>query len=294
MKINSLLYLAVLLSTTSAVWAHSSAHAHRSNERATEQAEVNEALELQETSIPVESAGAADRWWGVNVTTGWQSRHVHYGVDESGPDGAYVNEMGVELGDLSFNVWNGLGTGNNLVEWDFTVAYNIELGPVFIVPGYNLRYVPSYAVKEEEHGDEHAAEGEEESHESHVHNTYGNELFIVIGTTAIPYVTPSANLIWDLNNNPGGFMELRLDGKVPVYKDILSVQPYALLGLNFGYNTSDYYGWNNFQFGAQATVALNDYVSVFAGVNYSVALEAMQQIEQENVVWANVGLSFAY
>ena len=46
--------------------------------------------------------------------------------------------------------------------------------------------------------------------------------------------------------------------------------------------------------GAQATVALNDYVSVFAGVNYSVALEALQQIDQENVVWANVGLSFAY
>jgi hypothetical protein len=29
-------------------------------------------------------------------------------------------------------------------------------------------------------------------------------------------------------------------------------------------------------------------------VNYSVALEALQQIDQENVVWANVGLSFAY
>jgi hypothetical protein len=29
-------------------------------------------------------------------------------------------------------------------------------------------------------------------------------------------------------------------------------------------------------------------------VNYSVALEALQQIDQDNVVWANVGLSFAY
>jgi hypothetical protein len=35
-------------------------------------------------------------------------------------------------------------------------------------------------------------------------------------------------------------------------------------------------------------------MSVFAGVNYSVALEAVQQINQDNVVWANVGLSFAY
>lgn len=279
--------------------AHGPAHAQRPSERATERAAVNEALDLQETAIPVEGADAASRWWGVNVTTGWESRHVHYGVDESGPTGAYVNEVGVQLGDLSLSVWNGIGTGNTLLEWDFTVAYNIEIGPVFIVPGYNLRYVPSYAVNEEAHGEEeHAAEeghGEEEhTEESHAHNTVGNELFIVLGTTAIPYVVPSVNFIWDLNTNPGGFMELRLDGDVPVYEDIVSIQPYALLGLNFGYNTTDYYGWNNFQFGGQATVALSDYVSVFAGVNYSVALEAVQQLNQDNVVWANVGLSFAY
>jgi hypothetical protein len=215
-------------------------------------------------------------------------------VDESGPDGAYVNEVGVQLGDLMISAWNGLGTGNSLTEWDFTVAYNIDLGPVFIVPGYNLRYVPSYAKSGDSHAEEEE-EGEEhgEEHE-HSHQTYGNEIFISIGTTLIPYVIPSANLIWDLNENPGGFMELRLDGDVPVYEDLVSLQPYALLGLNFGYNTAEYYGWNNFQFGLQATVALNDYVSVFAGVNYSVSLEAMQQIDQDNIVWANVGLSFAY
>lgn len=304
MKINSLLVLLGLFSTTSSLLSHGPAHAHRGSERATERAAVNETVGLQETAIPVEGADSAGRWWGVNVTTGWESRHVHYGVDESGPDGAYVNEIGVQLGDFSVSVWNGLGTGNSLVEWDFTVAYNIDLGPVFIVPGYNLRYVPRYAADsgdhghedhaEEEHGEEEHAEEGEDDHGGHVHNTYGNELFISVGTTLIPYVVPSANLIWDLNENPGGFMELRLDGDVPVYEDIVSLQPYALLGLNFGYNNADYSGWNNFQFGAQATVALNDYVSVFAGVNYSVALEALQQIDQENVVWANVGLSFAY
>ena len=302
MKINSLLVLALLLSTLSATWAHGPAHVHRGSERAA----VDETLALQETAIPIRGADTADRWWGVNVNTGWESRHVHYGVDESGPTGAYVNEIGLLLGDFSFNVWNGLGTGNTLLEWDFTVAYNIEVGPIFIVPGYNLRYVPSYAMggedhgheehagEEEEHGEEHEEEGGDDNHAGHTHNTIGNELFISIGTTAIPYVIPSANFIWDLNNNPGGFMELRLDGDVPVYKDIVSLQPYALLGLNFGYNNADYSGWNNFQFGAQATVALNDYISVFAGVNYSVALEALQQINQDNVVWANVGLSFAY
>ncbi|MBJ7326550.1 MAG: hypothetical protein JHC52_04300 [Chthoniobacterales bacterium] len=47
--------------------------------------------------------------------------------------------------------------------------------------------------------------------------------------------------------------------------DVVSLQPYALLGL-----------------------------TAFAGINYSVALEALQTIGQENVVWVNVGLTFAY
>jgi hypothetical protein len=220
-------------------------------------------------------------------------------VDESGPSGAYVNEVGVRIGDFLVNVWNGFGLGNDLVEWDFTAAYNVELGPVFLVPGYNLRYVPRYAKDshgEEEHGhEEHGHEEEEhDEHSEHVHNTIGNELFLVLGTTAIPYVTPSTVFIWDLNNTPGAFLEFRLDGEVPVYKDIVSLQPYALLGLNFGYNTTEVYGLNNFQFGLQGTVAINDYVSAFAGVNYSVALEALEAIEQDDVFWVNVGLSFAY
>ncbi len=294
MKINSLLVLLALAATTSVLFAHGPGHVHSSRERASADAAITEAVDVQETGIPVRAADS-DRIWGVNVTTGWESRHVHYGVDESGSSGAYVNEIGVRLGDFSVNVWNGFGLGNDLVEWDFTAAYNVELGPVFVVPGYNLRYVPRYA--KDSHGEEedgHEEEGHGEEHSEHVHNTYGNELFIALGTTAIPYVTPSAVFIWDLNNNPGGFLEFRLDGEVPVYEDIVSLQPYALLGLNFGYNTTEVYGLNNFQFGLQGTVAINDYVSAFAGVNYSVALEALEAIDQDDVFWVNVGLSFAY
>lgn len=254
---------------------------------------MTEAVDVQETGIPV---GAADseRAWGASLTTGWESRHVHYGVDESGPSGAYVNEIGFNVGDFSVNIWNGFGLGNELVEWDFTAAYNFEVGPVFLAPGYNLRYIPGYGEQAEEGDGEHGEEEHGEAHAEHAHKTYGNELFVVLGTTAIPYVTPSAVFIWDLNNNPGGFLEFRLDGEVPVYKEIVSLQPYALLGLNFGYNTSEVYGLNNFQFGLQGTVAITRYVSAFAGINYSVALEALDAIDQDDVVWVNVGLSFAY
>ncbi|MBJ7258748.1 MAG: hypothetical protein JHD33_04340 [Chthoniobacterales bacterium] len=269
------------------VSAHGPGGVQRSEERAT----ITEAVNVQETGIPV-TGGKKDRIWGVSATTGWESRHVHYGVDESGSSGAYVNEAGVQIGGFSVNVWNGFGLGNDLIEWDFTAAYNFEAGPIFLTPGYNLRYVPRHAKEEGE--DEHSEEEHGEEHAEHAHNMYGNELFFAAGTTAIPYVTPSAVFIWDLNNLPGAFLEFRLDGDVPVYKEIVSLQPYALLGLNFGYNTTDAYGLNNLQFGLQGTVAINKYVSAFAGINYSVALEALDAIDQDNVVWVNVGLSFAY
>ena len=89
-------------------------------------------------------------------------------------------------------------------------------------------------------------------------------------------------------------MELRLDGDVPLGRLPVSLQPYALMGLNFGYNTKDYYGWNNFQFGVQADWQINRVVSAFAGVNYSVAMTALREIDQGNVVWANVGVRFEY
>ncbi|MEY3480044.1 MAG: hypothetical protein RIQ71_819 [Verrucomicrobiota bacterium] len=275
--------------------AHGPGSAHRSEENSA----INEAVDIQQTGIPVTETGS-DRDWGASLATGWESRHVHYGVDESGPSGAYVNEIGVRIGDFSANIWNGFGLGNQLVEWDFTAGYNFEVGPFFITPGYNLRYVPGYADNDrgesghEEHGLESDARHAGDAGHNHAHNTYGNELFIVVGTTAIPYVTPSTVFIWDLDNNPGGFMEFRLDGEVPVYKDIVSFQPYALLGLNLGYNTSEVYSLNNFQTGLQATCRLCAWASIYAGINYSVALEALDEIGQGNVAWVNVGLRLAY
>ena len=247
--------------------------------------------------------------WGASLTTGWESRHVHYGVDETGTYGAYTTEVALSVGNFLFSAWSGFGTGNGFQEWDFTAAYNLELGPVFLIPGYNFRYSPGLVAHSdhddhEGHDDHHEEEPGHDDHDDqeghdhgdhsgHSHQTYGNELFLVLGTTAIPYVTPNVAFIWDLNNTPGAFLEFRLDGEIPLVKN-LWLEPYALLGLNFGYNTREYYGWNNFQFGLQANWQINRVITVFAGVNYNVAMTALQTIDQGNVVWANVGVTFAY
>jgi hypothetical protein len=75
---------------------------------------------------------------------------------------------------------------------------------------------------------------------------------------------------------------------------VLVLEPYALLGINLGYNTRSYYGWNNFQFGVEAEWSVIEVIAVFGGVNYSIAMEALNDIGQGNVVWANAGLHFSF
>jgi hypothetical protein len=243
------------------------------------------------------------RGWGAMLATGWESRHVHYGVNETGDGGAYTTELGVWFGDWSLGVWNGFGTSTEFQKWDFTLAYNLELGPVFIVPGYNYRYFPSAAEDShggghDEHHDEHHSEEEEHEeeslHASHSHSAHGHEVFVLAGLDVVPYVTPSALFVWDLSNTPGAFLEFRLDGEVPVVGEYVVLRPYASLGVNLGYNTTSYYGWNNFQYGLELEWRLNETISVTGGVNQSVAMRALQDIDQGNAVWAGGGLVFRW
>jgi hypothetical protein len=249
------------------------------------------------------------RWWGVSLSTGWTSREMHYGIDETGNYGAYTTNLSLRIQNLTLSVWSGFGTGNDYQEWDFTAAYSLELGSLFLTPGYNFRYQPGIVEhdhggpghedhahhKEDahQHGSEHHNRGGH-SHKGHLHNIYGHELFFLLGTTAVPYVIPSMLFVWDLANTPGAYMEFRLDGNVRLHRDVLSLQPYLLLGLNLGYNTRAYYGWNHFQFGLKVTWKVNRIVSVFGGVSYSVAMTALKEIDQGNEVWASAGVTLSY
>jgi hypothetical protein len=250
-----------------------------------------------------------DHWWGASLSTGWTSREMHYGVDETGNYGAYTTELAFNVQNLTLSVWSGFGTGNDYQEWDFAVAYTFKVGTVFFTPGYNFRYQPGIVDDEhsesadEGHGHHeeqgHAEQGEGQEHHAHghagaghSHHRYGNELFFLLGTTAIPYVTPSMLFVCDLNNTPGSYMEVRLDGAIPIRRDIFQLQPYALLGLNLGYNTRAYYGWNNFQFGLKATWKINHVLSIYGAINYSVAMTALKEIDQGNEVWASAGVTF--
>ncbi len=270
--------------------------------------------EQDERTLASASSAAAsrdkrkERSWTAMLSTGWTSCEVQYGIDQTGDHGAYTTELALRLHNLTLGGWSGFGTGNHYQEWDFTVSYTFEFGSVFITPGYNFSYQRS-VVEDQASGSEnethahsagrnHRKAQHQEEHDPAearpLSDAYGNEIFLFLEISAVPYVTPGMLFVSDVVNAPGSYLEVRLDGEIRVYKEVLELQPYALLGINLGYNTTDYYGWNNLQFGLLATWTINRFISIFAGINYSVALTALNRIQQGNEVWTSGGVIFSY
>lgn len=239
--------------------------------------------------------------WGASLETGWTSRELHYGVNETGNSGAWTTEFLLTLDRLTLGVWSGFGIGNDFQEWDFSASWTFETDTIFFIPGYTFRFLPGITEdgSEHSHDDEgHDAHDEHDApqsgHAAHLHQTSSHELFFTLGTKALPFITPSMNFVWDLSNTPGVYLDFRLDGDIPLLRDTLSLHPYVLVSLNLGYNTRSYYGWNHAQFGIEASWKLTRNISLTGGIEYSVALPALQTIGQNNVVWAKTGVRLEF
>jgi hypothetical protein len=302
------LLLTISLLRIDSVWSHGiGGHLSRTEE-------VQQSLEEQnEQTFPSGSSSAAstknekERRWAAMLSTGWTSREIQYGVDQTGDYGAYTTELALRLQNLTLGGWWGFGTGNDYQEWDFTASYTFGIGRVSITPGYNFSYQRAVGEQqalelEENAGARSAASRRQAKHwkerdsaeAAPLSEAYGHEVFLFVASSVASFLTPGIFFVSDVVNVPASYLEVRLDGEVHIYREAFELQPYILLGINLGYNTADYYGWNNFQFGLLASWKINRFLSLFGGINYSVALTALRQIGQGNEVWASGGVTFSY
>jgi len=291
---------------TGKTFAHGMGHSHGGH-GGVGTTELNTGVDVDGTDplaaapLEVEEQGL----WGASLSTFWESKHIHYGVTEADGSSVYGTELSVSVENFSLTASGIFALENQWKEWNFTASYAVEAGPVFIIPGFNLRWNPNghehgdheddhdHHHHDHDHHDGHAEAHHDDDH-NHVHREFGYELFVVVGTTAIPYVIPSAGFLWDLADGSGGFLEFRLDGDIPVYRNIVSLSPYASLGLNFGYNTQEYYGWNNFLYGMNVNVAINRHITVFGGVGQNVVMQAARDAGSKNEVVATAGVAFSF
>lgn len=244
-----------------------------------------------------------DRQWGSSLSTLFESRHIHMGITEADASPVWGTELGIFWNRLSLNASYYVALQNSWDEWNFSASWTLKAGPFFIIPGYNFRYSPythdhshahEHEADEAHHDHDHDHHHHNHSHEGHTHTKYGHELFVTAGLSAIPYLTPSVGFLWNLYDDGGGFMEMRLDGEIPLVKERLFLEPYASLGLNFGYNTKDYYGWNNISYGTNLRWAVNDIISLSAGIGHNIPLRAAQLAGSDPEAVATASITFSY
>ena len=244
---------------------------------------VSDGKKLTEEVIVAEET---EKWWEVNAYTGWDSLYMFRGINVLGNgNGIYWfgGDVGItpwENGSFTAGIWYGIGSYYNgalhqetYAELDVFVDYTHEFGPLALTFGYAYYYYPNSPD---------AYENDWSSqNEIYIKAAYDIELGNATLTPGIIYyyqLGPSWGELHGITNAGSSYLVLRLDGSIPVWKEILALEPYTSFGINFGFNNqwidndtdqNRFLGGNNWEMGVAVPVALTSWFSVSPYVAYS-------------------------
>jgi len=246
------------------------------------------------------------QWYNAALSTGWDSLYMFRGVnvlrDAYGNDNNYGS--GIYWTDLSFtwNItendfltvgsWVAFGTSNtSYKEVDIYTSYTHTIGDLSLSAGYIFYYLFPTGTNLY-------------SNELNVKAAYEFDLGFMSLTPSISYFF---NIGPDLDNegfakSASSYLLLRLDGSIPVYKDVVALAPWVAYGTNFQYNarltssgTFDYFnGANNLEVGLGLPVQINDVISVYGYVAYSYAFSNLFGTTQPSSVWGGAKVTFSF
>ena len=117
-------------------------------------------------------------------------------------------------------------------------------------------------------------------------------------------LNPKVAMNWDVDQFHGGYGQASISHVFDVTKPLglsdplaLTITPSAALGIDFGYNslvTQSDVNLNDALFGLSASLQINKYLAVHTGVQFSVALNSLNDRLQHNEAIANVGFNFVF
>jgi hypothetical protein len=242
-------------------------------------------------------------WYNASLSTGFDSLYMFRGANilgsgqwDSYGDALYWTNASftwniTENDSLSIGSWMAFGLGNTYPgykELNVPINYAHTIDNWTLGLGYTFYAVfgPGYQL-------------------------YANEL-----NTSVAYdidlgfmtLTPKATYFFNLGpdkdtSDVGGvalassYLDLRLLGSIPLYKDIVSLDPYTALGLNFGYNTSNgnyFNGFNNWEMGVAMPIALSENITLSGYVAYSYAFTYLNGTTLPSTFWGGANLAFAF
>ena len=256
---------------------------------------------FKETVVVEEEASS---WYNAALSTGYDSLYMFRGVNTLRTNGGYGNSLWWTDANFTWNIsdndtltiggWQAFGfSAASYREFDAYLNYLHSFGDLAVGLGYTFYYV-------------YPPGGQDFANELNAKVAYNIDLGFMTLTPAVTYYfnlgpdndTGAAN---GVVNTASSYLDIRVNGSIPVIKDTLSIDPYAAFGLNFDYNLANGQGFdgaNNLEFGVALPWKINDIITVSGYVAYSYAFEDLTgyygESTEPNTFWGGGKVTFAF
>ncbi|MBC2602255.1 hypothetical protein J3R74_000480 [Puniceicoccus vermicola] len=190
-----------------------------------------------------------------SATFGWDSIYLAEGRDDLGDGGLVYSEFTGSAGPVALGTWYADATDVDYNEWNLfgEIAFELTEGLEAYV-GYT--YLAFF-------------EDGEKSDDS--------EVGVGVSYAITDYLEASADYVYSFEAE-GSFVEVAIAAPYEISEGF-SVAPYALLGIDFGYRTEEYDGWNHLQVGLDAEYLISERFAVGGYAAYAFALRDIEKEE---------------
>ena len=239
----------------------------------------------------------SEKSFDASLSAGWDSLYMDRGVNGLREKGygsgiAWTTlqvTWGVSEADfVTVNAWQCFATqGTAYREFDLSLNYTRLLGDLALGLGYTFN-----------HG---VSGGNFFSHELNASAAYEFALGFFSLTPSVTYfytLGPDADDGSGFVQAGSSYLLLRVDGKLPLYRDAVALEPWTAFGVNFDYNTrgpdgQPFVGPNNLEFGLAVPVKINRTTTISAYAAYSVALTDLDDTAP-NTFWGGGSVTFSF
>jgi hypothetical protein len=241
-------------------------------------------------------------WYNAALSTGYDSLYMFRGVNVL-RTGSYGSGLWWTDANFTWNIsdndtltvggWQAFGLSKaSYREFDAYLNYLHSFGDLAVGLGYTFYYV-------------YPPGGQDFANELNAKAAYAIDLGFMTLTPAATYYfnlgpdndTGAAN---GVVNTASSYLDLRVNGSIPVIKDVLSIDPWAAFGLNFDYNLANGQGFdgaNNLEFGVALPWKVNDIITISGYVAYSYAFErftGVYALTPADTFWGGGKVTFAF
>ena len=229
--------------------------------------DAKEARKAQDVSKTFPIHGE-ERCVNYNVGTYWNSKYISEGRDNLSDGGVFSVDGSAEVYGFTVGAWYAVADTISYDEFNMFLEYGFELGPLALSAGYTrLEF-----LKDEE---------------------FDNELSCGTALNCIPYIIPAIDYVYSTEAD-GSFVELSVSAPVKFLEGRFVLTPYVLEGIDIGYASEDYDGYNNTQVGLAADYAITDNICIVGSVNHSWANQDVRQDDGDDESWLSLGLTASF